>query len=56
MRSSSDRSDMVARIVWQDSETTDWVSDLHYMGGVDAVLDTDDNLGAAYNSGSDFQS
>ena len=51
-----DRSDMLGRIWWKDSKTTDWASELHYMGGVEAATDTSGVLGSAYTSGTDRQS
>ena len=52
----ADRSDMLARVWWKDSKTTDWANELHYMGGVEAVMPTGGTLGSAYTSGSDRQS
>ena len=58
---SSDRSEALTRIWWLDSKTTDWVSELHYVGGVEAATDTSTSsggqaLGKGYTSGSDLQS
>ena len=57
----TDRTEMLQRIVWLDNKTTDVASELHYMGGAEAVMPTDSSsggqiLGTAYSSGSDLQS
>ena len=51
----ADRTDMIARIWWKDSKTTDVASELHYMGGVEPVIPTGGTLGSAYSSGTDRQ-
>ena len=56
LRVSDDKTDMIERIWWWDSQTTDVASELHYMGGIEAAIDTDGTLGSAYTSGTDRQS
>lgn len=55
MSDDDDASEALARIWWLDSETTNWASELHYMGGVEAVMPAA-GYGLGYTSGSDRQS
>ena len=58
LSNSSDRDDMLARVAWLNSNTTDVASNLHYMGGVEAAIPTTTSsggeaLGAAYRPGNE---